>query len=276
MKRQYFTLTEMLVVMAIIMILAGLVFPAVSSSRTTAKAAACTSNQKQVITGIIQSMNANKNHFYSPSYTGLNNGADDDKVRWSARLYNRKYLPDYQVMRCPEALFPPADWDNFRHEDEGDDKKRNDDAFTYGAIHADTSDPRGLDFRGTKLLKLPADPTYDNPASGNKEVFPSQLMFGGCSWNIETKSGGALLDFSRKNDDRDKFMDAPYGKLYFAHRGNVNLFFYDGHVAAVAGEKEITKSGVALGGFNKPYYYFIDKDTQKCEALDSQVYGAWK
>ena len=265
MKRQYFTMTELLVVMAIIMILAGLVFPAVSSSRTTAKAAACTSNQKQVITGIIQSMTANKNHFYSPSYTGVNNGADDDTVRWSARLYNRKYLPDYQVMRCPEVLFPPADWDNFRSKDEGD-KTRNDDAFTYGAIHANTSDSRGLDFRGTKLLKL----------SDNKEVFPSQLVFGGCSWNIETKSGGALLDFSRNNDDRDKFIDAPYGKLYFAHRGNVNLFFYDGHVSAVAGDREITKSGVALGGFKKPYYYFIDKDTQKCEELDSQVYGAWK
>ena len=66
MRKQYFTLTELLVVMAIIMILAGLVFPAVSSSRTTAKAAACLSNQKQVITAIIQSMNANKNRFYSP------------------------------------------------------------------------------------------------------------------------------------------------------------------------------------------------------------------
>ncbi|MBO5688420.1 MAG: type II secretion system protein [Lentisphaeria bacterium] len=65
MKKQAFTMTEMLVVMAIIMILAGLVFPAVSSSRTTARAAACLSNQKQVITAIISCMNASKNSLYS-------------------------------------------------------------------------------------------------------------------------------------------------------------------------------------------------------------------
>ena len=265
MRRQYFTLTELLVVMAIIMVLAGLVFPAVSSSRTTAKAAACLSNQKQVITAIIQSMNANKNHFYSPTYTGTDNGADNATVRWTARLYNRKYLPDYSVMRCPEVVYPHLENKGFE-----------DDALTYGAIHADLSstklnNPRGFDFRGSKFLK-----------NSSKDAAPSQLMFGACSWNVQTRSGGALLDITNSDD----FTDAPYGKLYFGHRGAVNMFFYDGHVAAVNGEKVKTKNysgygDLALGKLRiEKFPYYVKKDTTKdtmgATLFNDGILGAWK
>lgn len=205
MRRQYFTLTELLVVMAIIMILAGLVFPAVSSSRTTAKAAACLSNQKQVITAIIQSMNANKNRFYSPEYKDGNNGVDDVEVRWTARLHNRKYLPEYQVMRCTEVLFPPVDRDG-----------KGDDAFTYGAVYHPTTEKNGFDFRGSKFLR----------DSDKKDVAPTKLMLGACSWNTKNQ-GGALLDVSKATTNA-----VPYGTIVRAHRGAANIFFLDGRAAA--------------------------------------------
>ena len=205
MRKQYFTLTELLVVMAIIMILAGLVFPAVSSSRTTAKAAACLSNQKQVITAIIQSMNANKNRFYSPEYTGTDNGVDDATVRWTARLHNRKYLPDYQVMRCTEVLFPPASRGSF-----------GDDAFTFGAVYHATTNTRGFDFRGTRLLR---------DSSGN-DIAPARLMLGACSWNTD-RQGGALLNVGAASTD-----SKPYGTMVMAHRSAANVFFLDGRAAA--------------------------------------------
>ncbi len=205
MKRQYFTLTEMLVVMGIIMILAGLVFPAVSSSRTTAKAAACLSNQKQVVTAIIQSMNANKNRFYSPEYTGTDNGADDATVRWSARMQSRKYLPDYQVMRCTGVLFPPVDRGSF-----------GDDAFTYGAVYHATSETKGFDFRGSKFLR----------DSSKNDIAPTKLVLGACSWNSKNQ-GGALLDVSKATTN-----DMPYGTIVKAHRDAANMFFLDGRAAA--------------------------------------------
>ncbi|MBR2641562.1 MAG: type II secretion system protein [Lentisphaeria bacterium] len=205
MKRQQFTLTELLVVMAIIMILAGLVFPAVSSSRTTAKAAACLSNQKQVITAIIQSMNANKNRFYSPEYKDGNNGVDDVEVRWTARLHNRKYLPEYQVMRCTEVLFPPVDRDG-----------KGDDAFTYGAVYHPTTEKNGFDFRGSKFLRK----------SDKDDVAPTKLMLGACSWNTKNQ-GGALLDVSKATTNA-----IPYGTIVRAHRGAANIFFLDGRAAA--------------------------------------------
>lgn len=205
MKKQHFTLTELLVVMAIIMILAGLVFPAVSSSRTTAKAAACLSNQKQVITAIIQSMTANKNRFYSPEYTGTDNDVDDTTVRWTARLKNRKYLPEYQVMRCTEVLFPPASRGSF-----------GDDAFTYGAVHHATTNTKGFDFRGTKLLR----------DSSGDDIAPTKIMLGACSWNTD-RQGGALLDVSNATTST-----SPYGTIVMAHRNTANMFFLDGRAAA--------------------------------------------
>ena len=215
MKRQYFTLTELLVVMAIIMILAGLVFPAVSSSRTTAKAAACLSNQKQVITAIIQSMNANKNRFYSPEYDGTNNLATQDDVannnyiRWTARLKNRKYLPEYQVMRCTEVLFPPANRGDFA-----------DDAFTYCAVyHDDSNHNQGFDFRGTRYLR-------DGVGNSANDISPTRLMLGACSWNTD-RQGGALLNVGAATTNTK-----PYGTIVMAHRGAANMFFLDGRAAA--------------------------------------------
>lgn len=256
MKRQHFTLTELLVVMAIIMILAGLVFPAVSSSRTTAKAAACLSNQKQVITAIIQSMNANKHHFYSPSHDGAANGADAATVRWSARLYNRKYLPDYQVMRCTEVLFPPVERGGY-----------GDDAFTFGAVHH--ANTKGFDFRGTKLLKI----------SATEEAAPSQLMFGACSMNVKSQSGGALLDLSTSTE----FGDIPYGKLFFAHRGAVNMFFYDGHAAAVLGNETKKEEGNYgehgkrhLSGLRVSPFPCYMSTSGSAVRFDKDILGIWK
>jgi len=218
MNRQSFTLVEMLTVLAIIMVLAGLVFPAVNSSRTTARATACLSNQKQVITAINMSMTANKNRFYSPAYTGTDNGADDTTVRWTARLKNRKYLPEYSVMRCTEVPFPPTKPGNFKE-----------DAFTFGAVHHDTGNTQGFDFRGTKYLR-------DSNSSSYNDIAPTKLMIGGCSWNTDHQ-GGALLDLEHATTNTK-----PYGTMLMAHRGAINLFFLDGRSAAVKSD-ELGQSG---------------------------------
>ncbi len=210
MHKQSFTLVELLTVIAIIAILAGLLFPAVNASRNSARAAECLSNQKQVMTAVIQSMNNNKGFFYSPNYAGKNEAESDTvPVRWTARLKNRGYLTDYAVMRCPVIGMP----------DSGTRDGFKDDAFTYGAVYTteDDATAKGFDFRGTKFLR-----------DGSKaDVSPSKLLIGGCTLNAKGV-GGALLDPSQNSA-----ANVPYGAFLQAHQEKVNLFFLDGRAAAV-------------------------------------------
>ena len=208
--KKQFTMVELLAVIAVIAILAGLLFPAIGGARAKARAAACLSNQKQVVTGIIQSLNDNNQYFYSIDYetaTPISN----DESRWTYRLKDRRYLPDYAVMRCTEVLFPAKKPGAF-----------GEDAFTFGAAYIEASnDAKGIDFRGTKYLTKKV-------SSGVISVSPTSLILGGCSWNSGAEGGGALMAFD------DSGSNLPYGKLYLPHKKAVNMFFLDGRAAAVS------------------------------------------
>ena len=63
-NKNVFTLIELLIVIAIIAILAGMLLPALSHAREKAKAVGCTSNLKQM--GMMMHFYANDNHEYFP------------------------------------------------------------------------------------------------------------------------------------------------------------------------------------------------------------------
>lgn len=83
-KRYYFSLVELLIVIAIIAILAGMMFPVFYKARAKARMTSCMDNLKQIGAGIIMYRHEN----------------DDFNVSWSSRLY-----PDYvklkEVYLCP-------------------------------------------------------------------------------------------------------------------------------------------------------------------------------
>jgi prepilin-type processing-associated H-X9-DG protein len=105
MTRYYFTIFELLIVIAIIVVLASLLLPALSTARGKAKSISCVSNLKQF--GIAQSQYANANNDY---ITPLNNlsyyGTGNAGNWWYDLLLN--YLSEPNTVSgiwvCPESV----------------------------------------------------------------------------------------------------------------------------------------------------------------------------
>jgi prepilin-type N-terminal cleavage/methylation domain-containing protein/prepilin-type processing-associated H-X9-DG protein len=96
-KRTGFTLIELLIVIAIIAILAAILFPVFGRARENARRTSCASNLKQVGTGLIQ---------YMQDFDGWQMGSeivvDGTKIRsWPSLMY--PYIKNAQVFQCPSA-----------------------------------------------------------------------------------------------------------------------------------------------------------------------------
>lgn len=108
-----FTLVELLVVVTIIGLLAGLVFPAISSAMSKARDGACLSNLRQLGTALLSYPVYNNG--YLPRGK-MNSEGGQDGYKWHETLYN--YIPtknaqisDAQVNKvflCPSEKQPPT------------------------------------------------------------------------------------------------------------------------------------------------------------------------
>ncbi len=115
-----FTLIELLIVVAIIAILAGMLLPALNSARETAKGSTCLSNKKQLYSAFIAYVE-DSNGFCPPSYKDSAQNAA--LWTWGWALYDGKYcgnamLFDCSSIRRTSAIFikkttPQAWWFNY-------------------------------------------------------------------------------------------------------------------------------------------------------------------
>ena len=92
-KKKAFTLIELLVVVAIISILAAILFPVFARARENARRASCMSNEKQIMLALMQ---------YTQDYDERLPNYDSGH-QWQSKDKVGPYFKNYQILRCPSG-----------------------------------------------------------------------------------------------------------------------------------------------------------------------------
>ena len=217
MKKHNFTLVELLVVIGIIAVLAGLVFPALAGARASARKTQCLSNQGQTMKTITAAMNANDQRLYSG-----NSFSDASKYSWTRYLFSKNKILDLTAYRCPSIVTTESAALDLADDATNASALNSRLQRAYGVAIAATSG--SFDFRGTKLLKT----------SANIQISANKLVLGGCAaLSTDATAGNAYAVW----DATQNSGSASVGRLADLHNGYTNAFFLDGHADSFDKEK---------------------------------------
>jgi prepilin-type processing-associated H-X9-DG protein/prepilin-type N-terminal cleavage/methylation domain-containing protein len=207
-----FTLTELLMVIAIIGILAALLLTTISQSKARAQRIQCANNLHQQ--GVALNVFLSDNHGYPPIYANKNDGYPDHDRSWVAQLEQVGFgisQPPTNYFEKGIWLCPSAQWTSNVL---GDPPC----CYGYNCGNVAPNDPNYTNSPGLGGLYSRVSHIFI-PITESEVVVPSDMMAIGDSFD-----GTIVLSRVAVAEN------VKYGNIFVRHQGKANVVFCDGHV----------------------------------------------
>lgn len=142
-RRGAFTLIELLVVVAIISLLAAILFPVFSQARERARRSSCASNFRQIGLGMMQYAQDYDETMPLFSYNGFGGYNGADGARWADLI--QPYLKSTQIFDCPSGTKTTALYSGGQYLDIT--------TYSYGFVTPSTSELVGVAGRSLAAIE---------------------------------------------------------------------------------------------------------------------------
>jgi len=207
MKRRGFTLMELLVTVAIISLLAAILFPVFARARENARRASCMSNLKQIGLGIMMYVQ-DYDETYPPyreatSQTPPFPAYQSGNWEWQHIIYS--YTKNTQLYHCPDgnSTYPAGDYGSY--------------GANYYALHNGAVKMAAVTSPSTLYVIMDSGRTYIDPSYAKA---PSGAFYlpGGGLFITPDQSGSVAAGFYQSDYANGRHFDG------------INVVFGDGHV----------------------------------------------
>ena len=241
--KENFTLIELLIVIAIIAILAGMLLPALNSARKKAIDITCVNKQKQIAYPLIAY--ANDNNEFSVPASGYKSGVQN----WGLMLQDKGYLAvgqSWNVYRKASMMCPSI---------QNDEAAAAPESHMYGMIAWQSEVIKGGWFYKAAYLVTTWHPIYKT----FKE--PGRLGLIACSWQAQYRRQSSVIQLSKSRAGSPREPGSGDIGVATPHSKHANMLMLSGNVKQWSGGE---LAGTYSNSFspwpfvNLPFYLGVD------------------